>query len=194
MVPPRLTSRLTHFPLARTDALTPAVDTLDDLITRLFEQLRTPIYRYLVSSYGEPDDAEEITQEVFLRLYGVLAEGQDIDNPRAWAFRVAHNLAVNRVQRQAPVHNVDAVSWNQLCQVTVDESPNPEQVMLADERRTWIRARAAELSELQRGCLLLRVEGFRYREIAEILAVSVSTVAESIRRGVRHLNRAGRGD
>jgi RNA polymerase sigma-70 factor, ECF subfamily len=175
--------------LAAIDAASPAAETLDEIVTRLFEQLRLPVYRYLVSCYRQPTDAEEITQEVFLRLYGALAEGQQIEQPRAWAFRVAHNLAVNRVLRRPPVEDVGDAAWSLLCQTRPDDAPSPEQRLLADERRSWVRARAAGLSELQRGCLLLRVEGFRYREIGEILGVSMSTVAESIRRGIRHLSR-----
>lgn len=189
-MPPDSSFSVLCLDLAPLEAASPAAEALDDFVTRLFEQLRLPIYRYLATCYCQPSDAEEITQDVFLRLYGALADGQRIENPRAWVYRVAHNLAVNRVLRQPPEHGVGEEVWSLLCRTTADETPTAEQRMVEDARRTWVRARAAELSELQRGCLLLRVEGFRYREIGEILGVSISTVAESIRRGIRRLSKA----
>lgn len=189
-MPPDSSFSVLCLDLAPLDVARPAAETLDDLVTRLFEQLSLPVYRYLVTCYCQPSDAEEITQDVFLRLYGALAEGQRIESPRAWVYRVAHNLAVNRVLRQPPEQGVAEEVWSMLSRTTPDETPTAEQRMVEDARRTWVRARAAELSELQRGCLLLRVEGFRYREIGEILGVSISTVAESIRRGIRRLSRS----
>jgi DNA-directed RNA polymerase specialized sigma24 family protein len=100
----------------------PANAGASELVTRLFEQLRLPVYRYLVTCYCQPSDAEEITQDVFLRLYGALAEGQRIESPRAWVYRVAHNLAVNRVLRQPPEQLVGEEVWSMLCRTTPDET------------------------------------------------------------------------
>ena len=50
-----------------------------------------------------------------------------------------------------------------------------------------VQTAMSSLSEQQKQCLFLRAEGFRYREIAEILGVSISTVAESLRRAIRKL-------
>src|SRR5215207_3847362 len=68
--------------------------TLEEKVTRCFEQWRDPVHRYLVAVFGQPAEAEEITQEAFLQFYRTLREGQTINNTRAWLFRVAHNLAV----------------------------------------------------------------------------------------------------
>jgi hypothetical protein len=61
---------------------------LEQRVTRYFEQWRDPVNRYLVAVFGHWGEAEEITQETFLQLYRSLDSGQYIDNVRAWVFRV----------------------------------------------------------------------------------------------------------
>src|SRR5689334_5419956 len=58
----------------------------------LFRSARTPLYRYFVSIGLQPDQADDVIQEAFIRLYEHLASGAKIENPRGWLFSVAHNL------------------------------------------------------------------------------------------------------
>ena|SRR5687767_12665470 len=83
-----------------TDALEVRLDTLtlEKKVTGYFEQWRDPVNRYVVAAFGDPVEAEEITQEAFLQLYRQLHSGQSITNVRAWVFRTAHNLAINRIK------------------------------------------------------------------------------------------------
>ena len=74
--------------------------TLEEKVTRYFEQWRDPVNRYLVAAFGDPVEAEEITQEAFLQLYTRLHSGQSIVNVRAWVFRAAHSLAISRIRSQ----------------------------------------------------------------------------------------------
>jgi len=67
--------------------------TLEEKVGELFELLRDPIYLYLMAMLGNPAEAEDVTQETFLRLYRALHRGQSITNVRFFLFRVAHNLA-----------------------------------------------------------------------------------------------------
>jgi|SRR5437867_26441 len=70
--------------------------TLEEKVSQLFELLRDPVYLYLTAVLGSPAEAEDITQETFLRLYRALHRGQVINNVRFWLFRVAHNLAFDQ--------------------------------------------------------------------------------------------------
>src|SRR5882724_4839146 len=79
--------------------------TLQDQVAQLFEEARDDVYRYLLSLGLYPPQAQEAAQEVFLRLYVTLKKGENIQNPRAWIFRVAHNLGLKiraRQNNQAP--------------------------------------------------------------------------------------------
>jgi RNA polymerase sigma-70 factor (ECF subfamily) len=62
-----------------------------------------------------------------------------------------------------------------------------EDEMLATERNKRFRAALEELSPVQRDCLSLRTRGLKYREIAEVLNLSVSTVGEHVQRGLEKL-------
>ena len=71
-----------------------AAMTLQDQVAQLFEEARDDVFRYLLNLGLYPPQAQEATQEVFLRLYPALKKGEEIQNPRGWIFRVAHNLGL----------------------------------------------------------------------------------------------------
>src|SRR5689334_4041284 len=75
--------------------------TLQDQVAQLFQEARDDVYRYLLSLGLYPPQAQEATQEVFLRLYATLKKGEQIQNPRAWIFRVAHNHGLKIRARQS---------------------------------------------------------------------------------------------
>src|SRR5579872_2074574 len=73
---------------------------LQALVAQLFEESRDDVYRYLLTLGLHPPLAQEAVQEVFLRLYAGLKKGDDIQNPRGWVFRVAHNHGLKVRARQ----------------------------------------------------------------------------------------------
>jgi RNA polymerase sigma-70 factor (ECF subfamily) len=156
-------------------------------VTGLFEQWRAPIYEYLVIVFGHPAEAEEIVQDAFLQLCNALGAGQTIYNTKGWLFRVAHNLAINRRKHDKFFDSLEAETFEELCRLLPDTAPNPEQRLLQHEKFTRLHAAMKRLSLQEKQCLHLRAEGFRYREIGEILGVSSDTVNEYLRRAIRKL-------
>src|SRR5260370_42390924 len=65
---------------------------------QLYDELRTSVYGYLSCLGVEPQEAEDIIQETFLKLFQSLASGTRDDNLRCWVFRVAHNLTTTSPQ------------------------------------------------------------------------------------------------
>jgi len=167
--------------------------TLEEKVTRYFEQWRDPVYRYLVAVFGRPAETEEITQEAFLQLYRSLHNGQTINNARAWVFRAAHNLALNRIKSQQYVELLDDESWEELRQSLPDAGPTPEQKLLQREKFNRLRAAIARLTLQERQCLHLRTKGLRYREIAEVLSLSTTAVAETLYRAIEKLTKDNNG-
>jgi RNA polymerase sigma-70 factor (ECF subfamily) len=167
--------------------------TLEDKVTRYFQQWRDPVNRYVVATFGDVTEAEEITQEAFLQLYRQLHGGQSITNVRAWVFRTAHNLAVNRIRSQQFVELLDEDCWEELRRSIVDAAPSPEQRLLQLEKFSRLGRSIGHLTTPERQCLHLRTKGLRYREIAEILGLGTSTVAETLYRVIDKLTKENNG-
>ena len=68
-----------------------------------------------------------------------------------------------------------------------DPDPNPEMRVLQLESFKQLEIALARLSDQQRQCLILRAQGFRYEEIAKILRITSSNVAQSLRRGLKRV-------
>lgn len=161
-----------------------AAGTFEDRVAALFEEAREDVYRYLLLLGLHPPEAQESAQEVFLRLYATLKKGEEIENPRAWIFRVAHNLGLKVRSRQEMLPFDPGIeAW------AADPGRNPEQDLL--EREKWRRFHHAveALSEQQRRCLHLRLEGLRYPEIGAALGISASAVGEFLRRAMTRLRK-----
>lgn len=162
---------------------------LEQKVTNYFEQWRDQVYRYLVSVFGHPELAEEFTQEAFLRLYNALHRGESIVQVRAWVFRVAHNLALNQIKSQKFLTPVTDKEWDELGRTLNDAGLGPEQRLLQREKLQRLYRALSRLTQAERECLHLRSKGFRYREMAEILSVSTTTVAETLYRVINKLTR-----
>jgi RNA polymerase sigma-70 factor (ECF subfamily) len=171
-------------PALKVDSPRRMTTTLDGEVTELFKRLRDSVYRYLVVVLQDPSVAEEITQEAFLELYCCLRDRKAIKNVRAWVFRVARNLALNEKKRRRFVTGEGSTTGGGLHLQPGSGPLDPERVTLEQERMDLAMQ---QLSQQQHECLVLRLEGFRYREIAEILGLSVPNVAQSLRRAIKKL-------
>jgi len=161
---------------------------LEQQITQLFETLRQPVYQYLMAVFGNAEEAEDLTQDAFLQLYKTVKSGQTIRNIRFWIFRVAHNLAINRRKHNQFIAPLDANSWEAIESLLADTKLNPEQNILLREKYERLYLGLKRLSMQERQALFLRAEGFRYREIGEIMSVATPTVGEFLRRGIKKLS------
>ncbi len=154
-------------------------------VAKLFEEARDDVYRYLMTLGLYPPQAQEVTQEVFLRLYTTLRRGEDIRNDRAWIFRVAHNLGLRVRSRE----NARVVYDPDVGLTLADPAANPERSAVESQEMRRVHEALKGLSEQQRRCLHLRMEGLRYPEIGAILGISPSTVSEFLRRAIARLKK-----
>ena len=113
---------------------------LQDQVSRLFEEARDDVYRYLLTLGLYPPQAQEATQEVFLRLYATLRKGEEIQNPRAWIFRVAHNLGL-KIRAAAAFRG--ALQPRSRAPPTATQTETPESELLERERMTRFHAAVA---------------------------------------------------
>jgi RNA polymerase sigma-70 factor (ECF subfamily) len=161
-------------------------------VVRLFDEHRTRLLRYVLSIGLSVHDGEEVVQDVFLSLFRHLQLGRPRDNLRGWLFRVAHNLALKH--REASQNRPDRAELDeQVAARHVDTAPGPEQRLAISQRREHLQAALRALPERDRSCLHLRAEGLRYREIAQVLDMSLGAVSISLARSIARLERVDRG-
>jgi RNA polymerase sigma-70 factor (ECF subfamily) len=171
------------------EAEKPTAETLRERVLALFEQLRTPVFRYLVRKTRNPGKAEDLTQETFLRLCLHLRDNRPLDNPKAWLLTVANNLAIDTIRMESNLADLDESAWKRIEESRSDTHDDPERVVLQRERLNRLHAAVLKLTQLQRDCLHLRAEGLRYCEIAALMDLSISTVADAVRRATVRLAR-----
>ena len=154
----------------------------------LFDLHRDGVHRY-VRALGIADrDVEDLVQDVFLALFHHVARGRPRTNLRGWIFRVAHNLALKHLIREARRRRVRA---DLASQRVVAPAPTPEDCYANRQRQVRLAAAINALPARERRCLQLRAEGLRYREIARVLGLSLGTVANTMARALARLRRAG---
>ena len=137
----------------------------------LFADRSGPLYRYISRLSGDPVLAEDIVQECFVKLY---RRGTMPDDPPAWLVTVASNLLrddrrrVSRRQRLTISRSADLP--------LVGEAPPADAGVLSSERIDRVRQALDRLPLRDRQLLLMRHEGYQYREIATALDLNPTSV------------------
>jgi RNA polymerase sigma-70 factor, ECF subfamily len=145
------------------------------------------VYRYAYALTRDPGLAEDVAQEVFIRLHQNLDAAQREGMLRAWLLRVTANLARNlfRARSRATARDEEFVAG--VAQAAKMIQPDEElfrQTEIDEARRTLNK-----IKEPMRSCLLLKHEGLSYREIAASLGIKESNVGSLIARGRREFIR-----
>jgi RNA polymerase sigma-70 factor (ECF subfamily) len=161
---------------------------LEAEVKRLFDELRAPVLRYLMTLGLSAPDADEVVQDAFLALFQHLRQGKSRSNLPGWVFRVAHNLALKR--RHASRGGETVLAGADDAAGHLDPGPSPEEQAVQRQRQARLLAVVRALPEQDRCCLHLRAEGLRYREIAKVLGVSLGAVSLSLQRSLARLARA----
>lgn len=143
----------------------------------LVARYREPVYRYLRRMAGNPEDAADLTQEVFLRAYRALPRFEGRCALKTWLLRIATNAYLDqraRLRREAlPLEAVAA--W--------PDGPErgPESAAERAEWRAVVEAAVRALPPRQRAALVLRVYGgHTYAEVAQILGCAEGTVKAAV--------------
>lgn len=143
---------------------------------QLFVRHYDRVYGLLFRLVGTRHEAEDLAQEVFLRLYRRPLSRPD--NVGGWLYRVATNVGYNALRAENRRHRREQSG------TTVDEAPSAESSAARREARHQVRAALATLKPRSAQLLLLRQMGFSYQELAQAVGVAPGSVGTL-------LNRAG---
>jgi len=159
-----------------------------ELFENIFTRYYPLVYRLAYRYVGQPDDAEDIAQEVFLRFYHLPPHAANEAQQRAWLCRVAINLGLNALRKCkshfSQVKSIDTDTVIQESVLDVAEDQNPEQYVLAHEQTALVRSILTQLPERQQVCLVLRSIGFSYGEIAEATGIPITSIGTVLARAV----------
>ena len=153
-------------------------------ILKAFLENEPAIRRYLARFSDQAHDIDEIVQETFLR--GFSAEmRRDIQEPKAYLFQIARNVALERKRKnqRAPIQAIEDLGGSDLI---IDEKQLAADEWLDGRRKLTMFAMAvAKLPpQCRKAFLLRRVEGLRYKQIANRMNISVSAVEKHVATGI----------
>ncbi len=138
-------------------------------LAALARRHRTALKRYVDRYTGDPDLADDVVQETFVRLRERPPARQTA--LKGWLFTVATHLALDRIRVARRRAELERDVAHRL--PVPDRPPDPAEQLEREETRRMVRAALDELCEKERTALLMREEGFTHREIA--LAVGTTT-------------------
>lgn len=153
----------------------------------LFAEHRDGLMRYLRRHLDDLGSAEDILQESFIRFFQARGQGEEISQPKAWLFRVAHNLLVDHGRKKRP-DLLDDEGWLKV-EGRIATSTRGLEARLHVSRLPWGKLTNAEME-----CLRLRSEGLKFREVAEVLDLTISTVASYVARAIKKLQEPDDGE
>jgi len=152
----------------------------------LLQRYRTPLVNFLFRMVRSREQAEDLAQEVFIRVYRAREEYVPSAKFTTWLFRIATNLALNSLRDHrhqkletsidAPI-TADAEEGDERIFELPDKHPTVEQEMVEEARKKMIRHAIEKLPEKQRAAVLLhKYQELDYSEIARILSCSESAL------------------
>jgi RNA polymerase sigma factor (sigma-70 family) len=152
------------------------------VISRVFLENNTFLKRYLARFLREQQDIEDVVQEAYLRAYNV-EQKKTIDEPKAFLFQIAKNLALSELNRKARqvTDYIDDVDSS----MVVGSSATTEQELEARQHIALFCEAVASLPERRRRvCLMRKVHGLPHKEISERLGITVSAVEKHLLKGM----------
>ena len=162
-----------------------------DRVVELFHAHFHRLVRYLDRLSGDPDLAADLAQEAFIKLH---ERGSLPDRPEAWLITVAMNLFRNVKSTSARRRRLLTAARAEIA--LGDPIPTPGQAAEAADDRDRVRAAIDRLSERERQILLLRAEGYGYRDLAAALNLNEASIGTFLARAKRAFREAyeGRAD
>lgn len=171
------------------------------LLTAVYHEYSVPIHSYAARLLGNGEDADDITQEVFIRAHAHLAELRDPARLKSWLYRIATNLCMDQLRKRSRTRRIFGIP--------VPLGPESEENDHAPTREVAIPGATTPIDQVAERdhiagalrqmppkyavCLMLHsAQGLSYREIADILSISPGAAAVRLTRArdlfSRHYN------
>jgi RNA polymerase sigma factor (sigma-70 family) len=149
----------------------------------LFDRYHLSLFEFLSRMTGHRDVAEDLVQEVFLRVLKYRATYRDDARFETWVFRIARNARADYYAKRSTVEPLSDEAME-----SPDEAPGPEGQLEQEHDSARLRSALLSLREDRRELIVLaRYQGMKHEAIAELLGVDSGTVKVRIHRALKEL-------
>jgi RNA polymerase sigma-70 factor, ECF subfamily len=137
---------------------------------------------------GNKQDAEEVTQDVFVRVYGKLGTFAFRSAFSTWLYRIAMNTAINLYRKRSKERGKTVTFDDAIDVGKFREEKEDKNCMDQEDNEKLVRSMLESLPEGQRACVVLRnIEGLKYEEVALALGINLNTVRSRLSRARERL-------
>lgn len=164
-----------------------------DRIIQIIDTFKPKLYRYALSILGEPMDAEDVMQELMIRVWNQREKFVALNNPEAWCMTVTRNLSIDKLRSRKNAAG-DISQYHFL----KDNSPSADRLLSTNDIYVKVLQMMNILPDFQKEVVQLRdIEGYSYKEIAEITGTSEEQVKinlfrarQKLKERLKHLKNA----
>lgn len=154
---------------------------------QLFVLLHGPLSQFAYSILKSKEEAEELISDMFIRIWEKRNTLTDIETPRLYFYTTAKNMAITRINRQKKQAGLNPENWL----ITLNSVYfNPEKLLITEE---ILRQIQMAISTLPPRCRLIfklvKEDGLKYREVAELLHLSIKTVETQMAIALRRIGK-----
>ena len=153
----------------------------------LFREHWPHVYRLLCRLVGDPAEAEDLALETFVRLYQRYPLREKDSNPGGWLHRVATNLGLHSIRSWKRREHYELTAGKYALEETAQN--DPVETIARQEEQRMARLALAQMNERQSRLLVMRHAGSSYKEIAEALDLSPSSIGPLLLRAEREFEK-----
>lgn len=164
----------------------------------VFYKYQSRIQRFFEKKGISPEEAQDLTQETFLRVFRSEARLENREEMEAWLFQIARNVRANALRAQGTLKRAASVvsldepslkgeSRDAANPGPLSDEPDALASAITREQLRALQGALAELSEQMRQCVRLRLTGRKYKEIAQIMRISIETVKSHLHHAKKRL-------
>lgn len=151
-----------------------------EALAQLYHRTRAAVFGLALSYLKNRHDAEDVTQDTFVRAWENAPSYRPQGKPMAWLLTIARNLSLMKLREKDRTESLPEEDW---------ALPGPDDALTTEDRTVLSAAMSVLEDEEQRIVLLHAVTGLKHREIAESLSLPLSTVLSKYHRALKKLRR-----
>lgn len=171
------------------------IDGDDDAFNTLVNRWHRPVYNFVLRYMSSPDDAQDVTQKTFIKVYRKIHTLEQPSRFVPWMYRIALNQCRDEIRRNSrsiftSYENGQTLDGRLLTDVYQSKAADPERHLTDKEREYMLHYALSILPDDQRSVVIMKeLQGLKFTEIADVLNIPVNTAKTRMYSGLRSLHK-----